>query len=211
MNQKGKFIVVEGIDGSGKTGIVDRVQSGLWQLGYNVTRTHEPGSVIEPYIRDLFKREKGPPSPDEMTVMFTADRLMHMESSVRPALNRGTTVIGDRHKLSTLVYQTVNGADPELIEKLVSIPQPEPDLTIILDLEPEIARARLQARNPELDSYERNLEKQTRMRDLYLKHRNRFGRSYVIDAGKPFDHVVTEALIVIKGAIDGALDIRYAG
>jgi dTMP kinase len=176
--------------------------------GYNVTRTHEPGSMIEPYIRELFKRASGPPSPDEMTVMFTADRLVHMETSVRPALDLGFAVISDRHKLSTLVYQTVNGADPELIEKLVSIPQPQPDLTIILDLKPEIARARLQARNPELDSYERNLEKQTRMRQLYLEHRNRFGRSYVIDAEQSFDHVVVDALVVIKAEIDDKLDDR---
>lgn len=201
---QGKFIVVEGIDGSGKTGLVRRVYLELREFGYAVMMTHEPGSQIEPYIRGLFKREGGPPSADEMTVMFTADRLMHMEQTIRPALARGISVIGDRHKLSTLIYQTVSGADPDLVEKLVVIPQPEPDLTVILDLDPEVARARMVSRNPKLDAYERELGKQTRMRELYMKHRNRFGASVVVDAEQPIEVVCAEALRLIKSAIDGA-------
>ena len=194
----GKFIVIEGIDGTGKTELAYWLARELvTTLGHRAKLVHEPGSIIENEIRCMFKRSAGPPSPDIMTALFTADRLLHMESSVCPALRSGVHVISDRHKLSTLVYQTVNGASSELVNMMVDLPQPEPDLTIILDMDPAVARARMEARNSKLDSYERDIDRQRIMRALYLEHRSRFGPSVVIDASEDRASVRREALYQI--------------
>jgi dTMP kinase len=198
--RRGKFIVIEGIDGAGKTELVKSLAQDLDFEGYDVVTTHEPSSILEPYIRNLFKRPQGPPPPDEMTVLFTADRLIHMAETIRPALERGSIVICDRHKLSTMVYQTANGASPSLVEAMVYLPQPEPDLTLILDLDPELARDRMAARNG-LDSYERDLEKQKRMRSMYLANRNRFGPSAVLFADQDPAIVQGAALLIVRECI----------
>lgn len=186
----GKFIVIEGIDGSGKSSLAVELTRQLQDLGYWSILSHEPGSKIEADIRALFKSDERP-DPDYMTIMFTADRLMHMRETINPKLRAGVHVIADRHKLSTLVYQTASGATPELVRMAVDIPQPNPDLTIILDLPPDSARERMSGRK--LDSYERDIEKQTVMRQMYLEHRNDFGPSFVIDASQSANDVLAQA------------------
>lgn len=196
----GKFIVIEGIDGSGKSSLARELTYRLKRHGYNAIESHEPGSKIEPDIRELFKSDERP-GPDYMTIMFTADRLMYMRDTIRPALAAGVHVIADRHKLSTLVYQTTSGATPELVSMAVEIPQPNPDLTIILDLSPEVARTRMVGRT--LDSYERDTAKQIVMRAAYLEHRSDFGPSIVIDASREKGYIASAAQAAAFALIDG--------
>lgn len=196
--RRGRFVAIEGIDGSGKSSLAHELAGSLRRYGLQVLNSHEPGSKIEHDIRALFKSEDRP-GPDEMTVMFTADRLMYMRDVIRPSLHAGIHVIADRHKLSTLVYQTASGATSELVRMAVDIPQPNPDLTIILDLSPKVARERMTGRT--LDSYERDIEKQRVMRDAYLDHRSDFGRSVVIDASRNSTLVLLEANAIVLDLI----------
>jgi len=181
---RGKFIAVEGIDGTGKSTLVRRLRNMLeLELGsQDVITTHEPSSIIEATIRNLFKREEGPLSPEAMSVLFTADRLLHMEQVVAPAIEQGAWVITDRHKMSTLVYQTVNGSSSEVLKVLCDVPTPSPDFTIVLDVDPEIARNRMKKRNSRLDSYERDMNKQEEMRMLYSRWYDIFGPAVILDA-----------------------------
>ena len=181
---KGKFIVIEGIDGTGKSTLARRLRNRI-ELHLNVPdvfTTREPGSSIENIIREMFKRPEGPPSSEFMSVMFTADRLLHMDQKVLPALKLGTWVISDRHKLSTLVYQTHMGAKEEELRILCGIPQPDPDLTIVLDADPEVTRERMLKRNETLDAYESRMDKQRAMRKMYAENAGAFGPGVVIDA-----------------------------
>lgn len=191
---KALFVAIEGVDGAGKSQLAKSLVASLCAIGHRAIRTHEPGSVIEDHIRGLFKRETIP-APDYMTLMFTADRLIHMETRILPALADGYIVICDRHKLSTLVYQTASGANPEFVRMACDIPQPSPDLTIVLDLDPAVAAQRMRGRK--LDAYERDREKQIRMRAAYLEHRNRFGDSVVIDASQHAGLVLDQSLNAI--------------
>lgn len=200
--EAGKFIVIEGIDGSGKSSLAENLVY-ILSSEYHAILSHEPGSKIEPDIRALFKSDDLP-GPDYMTIMFTADRLMHMRETIRPQLAAGVHVIADRHKLSTLVYQTVSGAKPELVRMAVDIPQPNPDLTIILDLSPEAARVRMTGRK--LDSYERDIDRQAIMRQMYLEHRNDFGPSFVIDATQSASEVLAIATRATVRLIEGHRD-----
>lgn len=200
MTGPGKFIVLEGIDGSGKSTLAASLSKAMLRVGYRNMLAHEPGSKIERDIRELFKSNDRPDA-DYMTVMFTADRLMYMRAVIHPALAQGLHVIEDRHKLSTLVYQTASGANPALVRMLVNIPQPNPDLTIVLDLPPKVARERMKGRT--LDSYERDIERQTLMRTMYMNHRNDFGPALVLDATKSHSELVEEALDAVADLIDG--------
>lgn len=193
---QGKFIVIEGIDGTGKSTLSRRLKLKLeLELGsQDVLVTHEPCSIIENTIRGLFKRSEGPLNPESMSVLFTADRLLHMDGTVIPALNQGAWVISDRHKLSTLVYQTAMGADAEALGVLCDVPSPNPDLTLVLDLDPQEALKRMRKRNPNLDAYERQTEKQEEMRTLYRRWYDRFGAGVILDANFDADELAMRAV-----------------
>jgi dTMP kinase len=196
--RKGKFIVIEGIDGSGKSELAS------WLNGVisRSVKTWEPGSSeLEDTIRELFNRSEGPPKPDVMTLLFTADRLLHMEQTIKPALESGIHVICDRHKLSTKIYQSINGADEVLLRACLDITQLDPDLTIILDVDPEIARERMQTKN--LDSYESDLERQKLMRQMYTKESYWCGGYKLIETSNmSAEAVKLKALSYVREVID---------
>lgn len=195
---KGKFIAIEGIDGTGKSTLARRLRNQIeLELGsQDVMVTHEPCSIIESTIRSLFKRAEGPLNPESMSVLFTADRLLHMDQVVIPALEQGAWVVSDRHKLSTLVYQTAMGASSDAMKVLCNVPSPHPDLTIVLDADPEVTRKRIQkrGRGMKLDSYEKDIEKQKKMRELYLSCATEFGDAVVLDAELPEEQLLMNAV-----------------
>ncbi len=192
----GKFIVIEGIDGTGKSTLARRLKLKLeLELGsQDVLVTREPCSLIENTIRGLFKREEGPLGPEAMSVLFTADRLLHMDQTVIPALSQGAWVVSDRHKLSTLVYQTALGADPKALGVLCDVPSPNPDFTLVLDLDPQEALKRMRKRNPKLDAYEKQTDAQEQMRILYRRWYDRFGPGIILDANCSEDDLAMKAI-----------------
>ena len=139
----GLFIVFEGIDGTGKSTQVRLLMEKLRQLGYSVVATREP--TDGPYgqkIRELFQDRSGVTKEEELE-LFLADRDEHVQEIIRPALADGRVVICDRYFLSTVAYQGANGLDPDFIlHKNADFP--DPDLAIILEIEPAQGLHRIQ-------------------------------------------------------------------
>jgi dTMP kinase len=155
---RGRFIVVEGIDGSGGTTQSRRLVESLRALGVDARHTVEPsGGVVGALIRSLL--ERGLPSSDRrqepathwatMALLFAADRLHHLETEVVPALETGAIVVSDRYDLSSLIYQSLTAPDGS-----VALPwirelnrhALRPDLTLVLGLSVDAAEARRRER-----------------------------------------------------------------
>jgi dTMP kinase len=154
----GRFISFEGIDGSGKSTQV-RILAAHLRAREKVVETREPGGArgAEAIRALLVEGATGRWSPETEILLFTAARRDHLERTIRPALADGATVISDRFADSTRVYQGVARADLRgMVDALHALAIGlEPDLTLILDLEPETAHARGLARGTREDRFER--------------------------------------------------------
>lgn len=176
---EGLFIVIEGIDGAGTTTQVARLATSLRNLGLPVHATREPsdGPVGVLIRQALTGRVVVPglhggraPAWDTMALLFAADRLDHLEAEIIPNLFDGVTVIGDRYDHSSVAYQSLlAGSEEGSVEWVRSLNARarRPDLTIVLDVDPELARARRQARSAARDLYEED-ELQRRLAAFYL-------------------------------------------
>ncbi len=148
---KGKFIAIEGGDGSGKGTVIQALKDEFGEK--NVLFTREPGGTkLGDEIREILHRH----SEDEMSVLaeillFYASRAEHLEKKIKPALASGQHVITDRFSLSTLAYQIYGQQRSDYIDKFRQIDQAvvstNPDLYILLDLDPEVAMARVNNNN----------------------------------------------------------------
>lgn len=145
----GKFIVFDGLDGSGKTTQMDRLENKLHELHIPAQRVREPGSTpVGEHIRDLLltSRGEGLYIRAEM-LLYMASRAQLVYEEIKPALRKGVTVLADRYTSSTLAYQGTAGGIPEQDILDVARAATEnlwPDLTIILDVPLEIAHKRIQ-------------------------------------------------------------------
>lgn len=140
----GLFITLEGIDGSGKTTQARLLAEWLRQAGYAVSLTREPGGTdVGERLRDLVLSPKENISPEAELFLYLADRAVHVAEVVRPALEQGRVVVCERHTDSTLAYQGYGrGLDLDLLRRLNALVTGEvvPDLTVVLDLPPALAR-----------------------------------------------------------------------
>jgi dTMP kinase len=189
------FISFEGIDGSGKSTQARRLAAALSADGTETLLTREPGgSEGAEQIRRLLVEGGGERwSPETELLLFTAARRDHVERLIRPALARGAHVVTDRFADSSRVYQGLVRAElRELVEDLhrltIGI---EPDLTLLIDTDPDTALARGRARGGVEDRFETlGLEFQRRLRDgfraLATEHPDRFR---VIDGSGSPDEV----------------------
>ena len=166
------FISIEGIEGCGKSTLVNGLSEHLQNKKIGHVITKEPGSTaIGKILRKILLDKKQQISPlTELLLMFS-DRLDHLEKVIKPSLKEGKIVITDRYIDSTYAYQGAGrGISKDIIENLVT--QTEillPDKTILLDLDPEIGLKRASSRN-ELDRFEsENLEFHKRLRKSFLK------------------------------------------
>ncbi|MDB6177062.1 dTMP kinase [Paracoccus sp. Z330] len=152
------FISFEGIDGCGKSVQSRRLAQILGNEGRQVIHTREPGgSTGAEEIRRLLVEGDGERwSPETECLLFTAARRDHLERTIRPALAQGKTVITDRFADSTRIYQGAARADLRMIvDQLHDLMiGTDPDRTFILDIDPEIALARGNARGGTEDRFE---------------------------------------------------------
>lgn len=168
-----RFITFEGVDGSGKTTQLRRLAARLRARGEAVTETREPGGAPgAELIRGLLvEGDPGRWSAEAEILLFTAARRDHLERTLRPALARGERLLCDRFADSTRVYQGAARADlrgtvDALHALMIGL---EPDLTVILDLDPAEAHARGLARGGPEDRFERlGLAFQARLRQGFL-------------------------------------------
>ena len=157
---KGKFIVIEGIDGCGKTTQIDELSrwlpnSGLMMQGSKLITTREPGgSLLGKKLRRLIldNNENNKPSSLAELLLYSADRAEHVSKIISPALNNNDWVISDRFSDSTLAYQGYGrNINLEIIKTIESIVcQGEyPDLTFFLEISPEESILRRQNETPD--------------------------------------------------------------
>lgn len=170
----GLFVSFEGIDGSGKSTQARRLADALRAAGREVVLTREPGGSpgAEEIRRLLVEGEPGRWSAETEILLFTAARRDHLERTIGPALARGATVVTDRFADSTRVYQgTARGDLSALVDRLHALMiGRSPDLTFIIDLDPELALARTDARAGDEARFERfGLDFQHRLRAGFLE------------------------------------------
>lgn len=200
----GRFISVEGIDGSGKSTQIRLLAASLRAEGLRVVETREPGGApgAELIRRLLVEGEPDRWSPETEILLFTAARRDHLKRTIRPALADGAVVLTDRFADSTRVYQGVARADlRDMVDRLhaeaIGI---EPDLTLILDLDPAQSLARGIRRGGTEDRFERlGVGFQARLRAGFLALAGEYpDRCRVIPADGPAE-VVAERIMIALG------------
>ncbi len=192
---KGKFIVLEGIDGCGKsTQVLSIIRYFLKKSKYNhVLVTREP--YKERDIRKILRTDDNPYTQAEnLAELFISDRKEHIIELIEPALNKGVHVVSDRYKYSTTVYQSAQGLPlQELIDKHKDMPTP--DLVLIFDVPVEVAIERMSKDKRKEHKFESSLEFQKKLRESYLKLPEIFPEEniVVIDGTKTVGEVSEEA------------------
>jgi dTMP kinase len=162
----GRFVVLEGIDGSGTTTHVARLADRLRALRVHVRATREPsdgpvGTLVRQILSGRVVVPGGrAPEWQAMALLFAADRMDHVESEIEPFLAEGGVVVSDRYVASSLAYQSVcSGAEAAVaIDWIRSLNRyaRRPDLTFVLDVPPEIAAERRRRRGEAVQLYEQN-------------------------------------------------------
>lgn len=198
----GFFIAIEGGDGSGKSTQIKRISQTLADEGHNVETTREPGGTeLGRQIRSvLFDSE--PPSSRAEALLFAADRAHHVASLVDPSLDAGSIVITDRYIDSTIAYQAAGrNFDPKTILALSKWATQGlvPHLTIVLDIDPETAAARMGKRGENNYLDEEDQQFHQRVRQTYLTRAHKEPARYVVlDASVSEDELTAEILTAVR-------------
>jgi len=207
LSLQGLFISFEGIDGSGKSTQTKRLAKRLQQDGHEVVLTREPGgSVGAEEIRALVLQ--GDPerwSAETEILLFTAARRDHLECVILPALSAGKIVICDRFADSTRMYQGISrGNLREIVDRLHDLMIPrDPDVTLLIDMDPEIGLSRAKARSTKEERFEDfGLQLQQTMREGFLTLAEEYSdRFRVIDGHGDADQIAEEIYAQIIGLI----------
>lgn len=179
----GTLIILEGPDGAGTTEHSNLLATRLRKEGRSVVLTTEPWGRIGRLIRSLL-RDKAPPEPSAIQLLFCADRAEHIAKVISPALKDGNIVICDRYILSTLVYGAAANLDSNWL-RTINDPFPTPDLTILTLPTLSVCSKRLEARKKH-DHFENDVF-QRRVYIEYTQHR-KDPKTVVVDtSGKLFD------------------------
>ena len=207
MRDKGYFISFEGIDGSGKSTQIQRLADFLRSLRFDIVVTREPGGSVggEEIRKLLLQGDVDRWSAETEILLFTAARRDHLERIILPAMKNGQIVICDRFTDSTRMYQGMRG--PKL-KKLVDMLDKEvighdPDLTILIDIDPEIGLRRAKSRETVEERFEDfGLELQKKMRKGFLDLSKQFSnRISVIDGLQSEDKVSKEICSIVKAKL----------
>lgn len=204
MSRRGLFLSFEGIDGSGKSTQARLLDERLRAEGRDVVLTREPGgSPGAEEIRALLLQ--GDPdrwSAETELLLFTAARRDHLERTIRPALDAGKVVICDRFADSTRLYQGLSRGDlrqkvDALHDLMIGI---EPDLTLLIDMDPATALARAKARATAEERFEDfGLGLQDRMRSGFLElAKTHAARFRVIDGARPLSEIASEIIRIVS-------------
>ncbi|MFC0225745.1 dTMP kinase [Serratia aquatilis] len=202
---KSKFVVIEGLEGAGKTTARDTIVSVMREQGIkDIVFTREPGGTpLAEKLRDLFKRgtDGELPTVKAEVLMLYAARVQLVETVIMPALARGAWVIGDRHDLSSQAYQGGGrGVDQDLMTSLrdTVLGDFRPHLTLYLDLPPLVGLQRARARG-ELDRIEQEaLPFFERTRARYLELAAQDESIVTIDAAQTLEQVSADIRQVVS-------------
>lgn len=198
------FISIEGIDGSGKTEQVRLLVEHLRSTGQVVLPTKEPDDgKLGAEVRAILTRPGRQLTPAEQLLLVSAARFDHVHSVIRPALANGKWVVSDRFIDSTYAFQ-VAVSETDLRQLFQStcdivVGTTFPDLTIILDLPPEVARSRRAQRPNAVADPAEEVRDFTAIREALLRvAREQPERCHVINANQPLDAVARDIWGIIK-------------
>jgi dTMP kinase len=171
----GMFVVLEGIDGSGTTTQLGRLEAWLEELGHGVHTTFEPSDrSIGRHIRAFLRGDTPAPDPAVVALLFAADRVDHLTREINPQLTAGAHVLCDRYVGSSMAYQCLE-CDPDWVRTINALAR-TPDLTLYVRVSPETAMERINARDgARRDLYERS--------DLLAKISNAYDELYGVNVG----------------------------
>ncbi len=207
MKKKGFFITFEGIDGSGKSTQIQKLAKFLEDNGFDIIMTREPGgSVGGEEIRNLLLQgEVDRWSAETEILLFTAARRDHLERIILPALQDGKIVICDRFTDSTRMYQGMRGPKlrnlvDNLTEEVINC---EPDLTIIIDIDPEISLKRAKSRETAEERFEDfGVDLQKKMRKGFIDLSKEFNfRIKVVNGQQSVDDLAKEIFSLVKARL----------
>lgn len=197
------FIVLDGIDGSGKGEMITKLKDYLSKKDFKILTTKEPtDSNYGKQIKEILEREKDPKTGAELCLkLFVKNREEHLKNEINPFLQQeNRIVICDRYYYSTIAYQHTQGID---MEKLITenMPFRTPDITFILDLPAETALERIKERGKQKEKFEQ-LEFMSELRKNFLKLKYHLKDNIkIIDASKTKEEVFQQ----IKTEIDRLL------
>jgi|TARA_B100000282_G_scaffold53561_1_gene34605 dTMP kinase len=207
VKKKGFFITFEGIDGSGKSTQIQKLAKFLEDNGFDIIMTREPGgSVGGEEIRNLLLQgEVDRWSAETEILLFTAARRDHLERIILPALQDGKIVICDRFTDSTRMYQGMRGPKlrnlvDNLTEEVINC---EPDLTIIIDIDPEISLKRAKSRETAEERFEDfGVDLQKKMRKGFIDLSKEFNfRIKVVNGQQSVDDLAKEIFSLVKARL----------
>lgn len=204
----GLFITFEGGDGSGKTTQAEQLAAWLRESGRTVVRTREPGGTeLGVEIRELVLHRRGEIAPRAEALLYAADRAHHIATVVRPALDRGSIVVQDRYLDSSVAYQgAARGLDTQQIRdiSLWAADGLVPDVTILLDLDETIGRARLMQARTKYDRLEAEQTRfHARVRAAYLElAAAEPGRFLVLTATDPVEVIASKVREHVTAALN---------
>lgn len=202
----GKFIVIEGLEGAGKSNAVRVVNQVLAAQGIDFINTREPGGTpIAEALRDLWKQGiDGEHTTDKAEVlMIFAARTQLVETVIQPALAQGKWVVGDRHNMSSQAYQGGGRNLAALVDNIGNaiLGDFEPDFTLYLDLEPAIGLARAKGRGA-LDRIEQqHIDFFYRTRQRYLALTQNNPKAVIINAEQSIEQVSADIQQAVENFI----------
>jgi len=209
VKQRGLFVTFEGMDGSGKTTQMRRLAARLRGIGRNVVETVEPGGppIAMKIRRILLDSANRDLSPRAELLLYFASRAQNVDEVIRPALERGEIVLSDRFTDSSLVYQGFGrglGADAVAALDCVACRGLKPDLTLLVDVDPEASLGRARARNEAEPHCETRMDDQSL--DFHLKVHRAYhalaaaepGRVKVVDGRADIDSIEAEVWGIVS-------------
>jgi dTMP kinase len=201
------FVVVEGIEGSGKSTLVASLAERLRADGYDVTSTREPGGTpLGNSIREMFLNRAATIAPLAEAMLVNAARAQHVADVIRPALVAGRLVICDRFTDSTLAYQGYGrGVDSVALRSLCDVATEglEPHLVLVLDIPIVVARERLDTRAHATDRIENESDEfHERVRGGFLALAANSPYHRVLDGTLPAKRLLEEALAVVRKRLE---------
>ncbi len=199
--KKGYFITFEGADGCGKTTQLKLTEKYLQDNGFSVLTTREPGGeALGTILREILLHYDGDVSSNCELFLYLADRAQHIDTLVKPAIEKGCIILCDRHTDSTLAYQGYGRSlDLQKLKKLNDIATSglKPDLTLLYDVTSEIAQSRVGKEKDRLES--EGLEFHKKVRNGYLEiAKIEPERIKIINANNAIDEVFSQTIIQIK-------------
>jgi len=204
----GIFVVLEGIDGAGKSTQAKLLKLWFEEKGYEVVLTKEPtdtpfGKLIRKLVLTGGREgiiDGAKISHEAEALLFAADRAEHVDKLIKPALESGKVVISDRYFYSSLAYQWARGLDLEWLIDLNRFAV-RPDLVLLLDLPVKESMKRIRTRSIKTE-FDKIVELQKRVRENYLKLAERFPEIKIVNALEDVDGVHRQIVALVEAMLE---------